>query len=260
MRDIEAALESHVATLILPTGFAQSMKEHTRAALEGESRLVNSTRGQLVAQLQKLTVEESRLLDLAADASVSSPMLKERLRQLHIRRDSIEAQIREVGPVMAEGLNRLDGYLGLMTDPCASYRRAPQRVKRQILEGFFHQIRLDDTITSGPGSHEFADAVQQILSIARESEDTEVAKQTRPGDAGASQVTGIGLLDGQANDTGSSKTVLVPLEGLEPPTVSLGRNCSSIELQRLARQCYRCSRPRVHIARVLGLRVVRSSS
>lgn len=28
----------------------------------------------------------------------------------------------------------------------------------------------------------------------------------------------------------------VPLEGLEPPTVCLGRNCSSIELQRLARQ------------------------
>jgi hypothetical protein len=27
---------------------------------------------------------------------------------------------------------------------------------------------------------------------------------------------------------------VVPLEGLEPPTVSLGRNCSSIELQRLA--------------------------
>jgi hypothetical protein len=27
----------------------------------------------------------------------------------------------------------------------------------------------------------------------------------------------------------------VPLEGLEPPTVSLGRNCSSIELQRLAK-------------------------
>lgn len=26
---------------------------------------------------------------------------------------------------------------------------------------------------------------------------------------------------------------MVPLEGLEPPTLSLGRNCSSIELQRL---------------------------
>ena len=32
----------------------------------------------------------------------------------------------------------------------------------------------------------------------------------------------------------SSKRSMVPLEGLEPPTVSLGRNCSSIELQRLA--------------------------
>jgi hypothetical protein len=31
-----------------------------------------------------------------------------------------------------------------------------------------------------------------------------------------------------------SNASLVPLEGLEPPTVSLGRNCSSIELQRLA--------------------------
>jgi hypothetical protein len=28
----------------------------------------------------------------------------------------------------------------------------------------------------------------------------------------------------------------VPLEGLEPPTLSLGRNCSSIELQRLTAQ------------------------
>ena len=31
----------------------------------------------------------------------------------------------------------------------------------------------------------------------------------------------------------------VPLAGLEPPTVSLGRNCSSIELQRLAVEVYR---------------------
>ena len=30
----------------------------------------------------------------------------------------------------------------------------------------------------------------------------------------------------------------MPLEGLEPPTVSLGRNCSSIELQRLAVEVY----------------------
>ena len=31
----------------------------------------------------------------------------------------------------------------------------------------------------------------------------------------------------------------VPLEGLEPPTLSLGRNCSSIELQRLTARVYR---------------------
>ena len=37
----------------------------------------------------------------------------------------------------------------------------------------------------------------------------------------------------------SSDLHSVPLEGLEPPTLSLGRNCSSIELQRLTRRVYR---------------------
>lgn len=35
---------------------------------------------------------------------------------------------------------------------------------------------------------------------------------------------------------GQRKKETAPLEGLEPPTVCLGRNCSSIELQRLTRQ------------------------
>lgn len=41
---------------------------------------------------------------------------------------------------------------------------------------------------------------------------------------------------------GQSKKESVPLEGLEPPTVSLGRNCSSIELQRLAPTVYGLAR------------------
>ena len=37
----------------------------------------------------------------------------------------------------------------------------------------------------------------------------------------------------------------MPLEGLEPPTLSLGRNCSSIELQRLTALLYGAGLPRV---------------
>ena len=49
----------------------------------------------------------------------------------------------------------------------------------------------------------------------------------------ASRVVANGvLLDGSVQSV--VKGVQTPLEGLEPPTVSLGRNCSSIELQRLA--------------------------
>lgn len=42
-----------------------------------------------------------------------------------------------------------------------------------------------------------------------------------------------GLLTAMDGGDVSSKPSIVPLEGVEPPTVSLGRNCSSIELQRL---------------------------
>ncbi len=44
------------------------------------------------------------------------------------------------------------------------------------------------------------------------------------------------LLTAMDGGDGSSKPSMVPLEGLEPPTLSLGRNCSSIELQRLTAQ------------------------
>jgi hypothetical protein len=45
---------------------------------------------------------------------------------------------------------------------------------------------------------------------------------------------GIATADPVEGVGSCSNTHGVPLEGLEPPTVSLGRNCSSIELQRLA--------------------------
>ena len=42
-----------------------------------------------------------------------------------------------------------------------------------------------------------------------------------------------------------SRSPTVPLEGLEPPTLSLGRSCSSIELQRPAHRFYRASAARI---------------
>ena len=44
------------------------------------------------------------------------------------------------------------------------------------------------------------------------------------------------LLTAMDRGDGSSKSSMVPLEGFEPPTVSLGRNCSSVELQRLTQK------------------------
>src|SRR5690606_14094986 len=64
---------------------------------------------------------------------------------------------------------------------------------------------------------------------------SETKKRPSLGGADAdSSGTGEDLLEPMDLDFGSSKHSMVPLERLELPTISLGRNCSSIELQRPA--------------------------
>jgi hypothetical protein len=74
-----------------------------------------------------------------------------------------------------------------------------------------------------------SDAVASALDQARASS-VAVRMQSRAGQASPDDPQEAG----STRQNGVSSRV--PLEGFEPPTVSLGRNCSSIELQRRARR------------------------
>lgn len=125
-----------------------------------------------------------------------------------------------------------------MTMECARlYESAPDHVKRLFNQVFFERVlvQTDETITA-----ELNEPFATITSRAVQASAHE--KSTTRG-SGARTLTSLSEASDGANvpifcGKGFSNNPLVPLEGLEPPTCSLGRSRSSIELQRLAEPVY----------------------
>lgn len=125
-----------------------------------------------------------------------------------------------------------------VTAECASaYGGAPDHVKRLFNQVFLARVlvHVDETITVEL-NEPFATIASTTMQFATHEKST-----TRK--RGAPTLTSfleaeVGAVPAFFSGKGFSNDTLVPLEGLEPPTCSLGRSRSSIELQRLAEPVY----------------------
>ncbi len=115
----------------------------------------------------------------------------------------------------AELERRLNGLIELASKCHQLSARAIDSMRRRPNQAFFEGILVD---TDDEPDGEPID-VFEIIFAATDAVRAQVQKTT---DAIMASVAHC-----------LSQINMVPLEGLEPPTLSLGRNCSSIELQRL---------------------------
>ena len=112
------------------------------------------------------------------------------------------------------------------------YRTANDDMRRRLNQAIFVRIWVVD---ADRVESELAEPARLLIEAQRQWAALASDTKKRPSleSVGAdSSGTGEDLLEPMDLDFGSSKRSMVPLEGLEPPTLSLGRNCSSIELQR----------------------------
>ena len=116
----------------------------------------------------------------------------------------------------------LDAALELLENCYEAYRRATDDIRRRFNQGFFTHIYVD---VEGDVEMEVAQPFQMLLELTAPS-----TAGSTPTEGQEKPLAAMDLAQGLKDDH------VVPLEGLEPPTVSLGRNCSSIELQRLAQR------------------------
>lgn len=120
-------------------------------------------------------------------------------------------------------MSNLDTAIALVDSCREAYRRALDSLQGHITQASLSRINVDkDRELRG----DLAQPFETITSLANDLDRGRDAEIPGP-------------LISTVYCMGSSDLHRVPLEGLEPPTLSLGRNCSSIELQRLTRRVYR---------------------
>lgn len=191
----------------------------------------------LDVERQKLEREQARLLQAHYADAVPLDLLKR--EQDRIRVSLI--QISKQAAALTDDQEIIERTLTLaidLIDNCAkAYRLGDGLVKRMFNQVFFERLLVMD---NDDVRIELAEPIATITSQSLRQHVGSKASAKRKSGTSPKGRTADGK--GQNNKPAQSlfswivsrNETLVPLERLELPTVSLGRNCSSIELQRLA--------------------------
>lgn len=254
---VEDALEEHYETIRLSPEFIAAVRGYIRDATADQARAQTILRDQTKGQLERLATQEENLLNLAADGELDTGRIRSKLREIARRRADLQSQLGSMHSDLAPGVAYIEVLLDLLSNPRALYRQANDQTRRELNQAIFERVYVLNEEIVGDAVHtplrELLAAERAWLAIdagadietAREAGAArELAQRPLPNKEGAI-VDGalddflLALLPGPVEEgENCSKPRLVPLEGLEPPTLSLGRNCSSIELQRLTARFY----------------------
>jgi site-specific DNA recombinase len=231
VEQVEDAVEREYATLALPADFAEQVEERVAETIADEQQSTRLLRTNLGAELQRLNAAEERLIDLAAEGTLPAGKVRSRLTKLQQDRERVSGQLETVEHDLAEGASALMTALRLLDKPQQLFQEAGDTTRRLLTQTFFERIYIDDDdVTEVRYQRPFGDlhAAGRIwLASAGEGRRTGRRQAKSPDTRGAEALQGgwADLLASVSLDTGSSKTVLVDLRGLEPPTAT--RPCCS---------------------------------
>lgn len=215
---VENKIVDHYRTIALsPQLRAQievSLKQELEEGMEQTRRLQHD----LLLEQARLQARSKKLLDSHLDGVVPAALYAAEQSGISLQLVSIAERLSTMTIKFSELENNLMSAMELLENCYEAYRRAPDDVRRRFNQALFVRILVDQ---HGEIRTELAQPFEMILSTNDVITAVNAGVKEEPS-------AKISLVEG------SRDKLLVPLEGVEPPTVSLGRNCSSIELQRLA--------------------------
>lgn len=218
----------------LPVGLVENkvVELYKRLQLEPEAREI--VRRQLKVELERgslearkaqrdLALEQSRLdarsrklLDAHLDGALPADLYKEEQQAISRQLAAVVERLQNLTVRFDELERNLETAIELTASCYEAYRRAPDALRRIYNQAFFTRILIWE---EEPASGELQDLFELVLTISAETQAQERQEAENTGFSASK---------------GSKDEHLVPLEGFEPPTRSLGRSGSSTELQRLA--------------------------
>jgi site-specific DNA recombinase len=223
---VEQLVVDHYQTIALSPALRVSLEAALRTELSTAINEAEAAHHSLALEHSRLQARSKKLLDGHLDGVIPLDLYRTEQTDITRRTTTILQGIAVAEATLSTLESNLSRALELAENCYEAYLRAPDSIRRQFNQAFFERIFVDvdeDVAISSKLSEPF----HAICS--RNDETTDLT-------TGEAVILNAENKEPQSTfyrDWGSRDNSLVPLEGLEPPTLSLGRNCSSIELQRL---------------------------
>lgn len=201
-------------------------------------------RAQIKTDLERLEREQLRLLQAHYADAISLDLFKKEQDRIRAERTIAERDEARLRQDVADVEHAIRLALDVSAECASAYGSAPDHVKRLFNQVFLARVLVhaDETITVEL-NEPFATTVSTAVQLAAHEKST--TRKSGARSLSSFLEAGIGAVSAFFSGKGLGDDTLVPLEGLEPPTCSLGRSRSSIELQRLAEPVYPpCPAPR----------------
>jgi site-specific DNA recombinase len=141
---VERAIEAGHRVERLPAGLGDTLRAELTAAMSERQQLTLGMHAALRAQLAKIDVQEGHLIDLAADGSLPTTKIRERLNSLVLERARIQSGLANTDAELQLGAERLRESVLLAERSDLLYERASEEIRRQLNLALFDAFYLDD--------------------------------------------------------------------------------------------------------------------
>lgn len=224
---VEDEVIEHYRTVKLNPDFVEWVHGQIDGALKDQAGSQRQLREQIQGQIARLQTRADNLIDLVADGGLAGSKAREKITEIERERAGLEARLGTIEDDLSIGADFIEGWLELLRDPYELYRTASNDMRRELNQAIFKRIFVLD---QDRAESELQEPVRLLLEAQAEwaaSFGVGIDLETNENDAEASLDSGTtreDRLETVERDFSSSKRSLVPLEGLEPPTLSLPSN------------------------------------
>jgi site-specific DNA recombinase len=141
---VEQKIASNYDTVRLSPDYADHLVASLDEAMADQQSQSVFLRDTLQKQLIKLSEQEDRLLDLAADGCMPQQRIREKLNKLVVDRQRLTEGLERTSVELSMGEQLIRDGIELAREPAKLYAAAPDKARRAINEAFFDCFYVDD--------------------------------------------------------------------------------------------------------------------
>ena len=170
-------------------------------------------------QLSKLEAQEDRLIELAADRTMSVPKLRAKLEQTTLQKAAVAEQLELTADRLRYGAEKAIAFIELLREPGAIFHGAPDPVRRDLLGALFSRILVH---VEEPDLRTTPDRSETNVLVRELAKDLSTGAEPSGSNDKPPRETARGRKTEEPHSSpfvhGLSKTRLAGVPGLEPRT------------------------------------------